>query len=148
MTSHERYCQYKESGHTDAAKRLCDTYNLHKIGAGYDSIGKWFAAALNDGTSDDVLYDNKRECVRHQKHNEQYYTFIKIVPPSMNVCDAEIMLITARRMYKAGMRMADPDHKNGGLDLITRLTDEDMLAMSRGAVTNLRMPFPDHRKRN
>jgi len=140
---HESYCRYKQSGHSDAAKRMADTYNLHKIGAGYAAIGKWIAVTLAEGTSDDVLYDNKRDAVRHQKHNEQYYAYIKIVPPSMKYCDAEVMLNTHRRMYDAGMRMADPDAKSGGLDLITRLTQSDMLAQSRGVVMNLEMPFPD-----
>jgi len=143
MNEHESYCQYKQSGHSDAAKRFADTYNLHKIGAGYDAIGKWIAVALSDGTSDDVLYDNKLAAVTHQKHNETYYAYTKIVPPSMKVCDAEVMLGTYRRLYDKGMRMADPDHKHGGLDLITRLTIADQLAQSRLVVQNLEMPFPD-----
>lgn len=147
MTRHESYCQHKVSGHTDAAKRMADTWNLHKIGAGYDAIGKWIAVALADGTSDDVLYDNKVAAVRHQRHNEQYFAFLKIGPPSMTECDAEVMIETHRRMYKAGMRMADPDHKHGGPDLITRLTVSDQLAQSRMVVQNLEMPFP-YRKRN
>jgi hypothetical protein len=141
MTAHERYCRYKHTGHSDAAKRFCDIYNLHKIGAGNASIGKWFAVRLSDGSSDDTLYDDKRAAVIHQKHNEQFYAFVKIVPPSMKVCDAEVMLATHRKMYDAGMRMADPDHKHGGMDLITRLTQSDQLAMARGAVTGLTMPW-------
>ena len=140
---HESWCPLRHSDHSDAAKRLCDIYNLHKIGAGYDAIGKWFAAALADGRSDDTLYDSKLDCVTHQHHNERYYTFIKIVPPSMKICEAEVKLVTARRMYDAGMRMADPDHRHGGMDLITRLTLSDQLAQSRGVVRNLKMPFPN-----
>lgn len=138
---HEAYCRYKQSGHSDAAKRFCDIYNLHRIGAGNASIGKWFAVRLSDGTSDDTLYDNKLAAVTHQHHNEQFYAFVKIVPPSMKVCDAEVMLTTHRKMYDAGMRMTDPDHRHGGMDLITRLTQSDQLAMARGAVTGLRMPW-------
>jgi len=139
--THEAYCQYKTGGHSDAAKRMADTYNLHKIGAGSASLGKWIAIALADGTSDDTLYDSKRDAVIHQKHNEQWYAYIKIVPPSMKTCDAEVMLATHRRMYDAGLRMTDPDHKHGGMDLITRLTQSDQLALARGAVTGLIMPW-------
>jgi hypothetical protein len=138
---HEQWCRKKTTDHSDAAKRLCDTYNLHRIAIGDDAIGKWFAAALSDGDSDQVLYNSKVECVRHQRHNEQYYTYIKIIPPSMKVCEAEVMLTTARQLYDNGMRMTDPDHKHGGLDLITRLTAEDQLAQMRGVVTNLKMPW-------
>lgn len=140
--THEAYCRFKAIGHTDAAKRFCDTYNLHKIGAGSAANGKWIAIALHDGSSDDTLYDSKRDAVRHQRHNEQWYAFICIVPPSMKYCDAEVMLDVHRRMYDAGLRMTDPDHKHGGMDVIKRVTVEDQLAWaSRGAVRGLIMPW-------
>lgn len=143
MMEHTQWCQNKR-GHSDAAKRLSDTYNLHRIAAdvtGVENIGKWFAAALADGTSDGVLYDDKRSCVQHQKHNESLYTFIRIVPHTMSVCEAEVMLSTARRLYDKGLRMADPGHRHGGQDVIKRLTVEDQLAWARGAVQNLIMPW-------
>lgn len=139
MTMHEPWCRI--ANHADAAKRLCDTYNLHLTAGGHNAIGKWFAASLSEGRGDDTLYDDKLSCVTHQHHMEKYYTFIKICPSSMNVCEAEVMLSTARRMYANGMRLTDPDHKHGGPDLITRLTVEDQLAMARGVVTNLKMPW-------
>lgn len=138
---HEPYCQMAMMGHSDAARRVYDTYNLHRIGLGDGAIGKWFAAALIDGRSDDVLYDSKRDCVMHQGHNEEYYTFIKIVPPSMKVCDAEVMLRTARTLYEKGIRIADPDHKRGGLEVIKRASIEDQLSVARGFATNLIMPW-------
>lgn len=140
--SHTQRCPMRAFGsHSDAAKRLADTYNLHRIGRGLDAVGKWFAAALHDGHSDDVLYDSKRDAVIHQHHNEQFYAFIKIAPCDMKVCEAEIMLRTSRQLYDKGMRMADPDHRHGGLDVIKRLTMEDQLAAMRGRVTGLMMPW-------
>lgn len=139
--THEAYCQYKALGHTDAAKRMCDTYNLHKIGAVNGGVGKWIAVRLSDGSSDNVLYDDKLAAVTHQHGNEQWYAFICIVPPSMKVCDAEVMLNAHRRMYDAGLRMTDPDHRHGGMDVIKRLTQTDQLAWARGAVTGLIMPW-------
>jgi hypothetical protein len=136
---HQVWCSHV-NGHTDAAQRFSDTYNLHRIGAGYDAIGKWFAARLDDGTTDNVLYDDKYSCVIHQKHNEQFYTFVKICPSDMDPCEAEVMLGTARKLYKGGMRMADPDHKHGGLDLMKRLMVEDQLALYRGVVQNIQLP--------
>jgi len=141
---HEPWCPFGKTGlgnHTDAAKRLSDTYNLHRIALGLNAVGKWFAASLAEGRTDDVLYDSKLDCVIHQHHNERWYTFIKIVPASMRPCEAEVMLTTARRLYDKGMRMTDPDHKHGGPDLIQRLTVEDALAQMRGVVTNLKMPW-------
>lgn len=140
---HSGWCPRKMLGHSDAAKRIADTYNLHRIGAGYGAIGKWFAAALHDGRTDDTLYDTKQEATRFQHHNEQYYTFIHIQPCSMNACEAEVMLKTARFAYDNGMRLADPQDRNGGKEVIKRLTAEDQLAQARGKNTNLLMPWED-----
>jgi len=141
MSEHEPWCRMKLLGHTDPAKRLCDHYNLHRIGAGTDSIGKWIAVRLIDGDSDGVLYDDKLAAVTHQHHNEQFYTFVKMIPSGMALCEAEVMLATARRLYDAGLRLADPDHKHGGMDVIKRSTVEDHLAQGRGVIQNLIMPW-------
>lgn len=138
---HQPWCRMKAMGHTDAAQRLYDTYNLHRLAIGNDAIGKWFTVAMADGRSDNVLYDTKRECVQHQHHNEQYYAFVKIIPPSMQLCEAEVMLTTARKLFEGGLRIADPDDKHGGKDVIKRLSVEDQLAQSRGLNTNLTMPW-------
>jgi hypothetical protein len=138
---HVEYCQQKAFGHTDAARRISDTYNLHRIGAGDAALNKYFAAALVDGRSDDQLYDTKRDAVRHQHHNEDYYTFICIGPQSMQICDAEVMLKIARALYDRGIRLADPDDAKGGKEAIKRLSAEDQIAQSHGRNTNLLMPW-------
>lgn len=129
--------------HSDAAKKVSDTYNLHRIAG--DTLGiqanrKWFACALQDGESDGVLYDSKSDAIRHQHHNEQWYTFICIGPHSMTPCEAEVMLSVARRAYDKGMRLADPDDRTGGRELIKRTTIEDMRALAGGRATSLIMP--------
>lgn len=141
MSEHEPWCQKKTKPHTDAAKKVCDTYNLHKMADPRGSIGRWFACALADGETDGVLYDSKRDAVRHQHHNESRYTFLKVGPSSMNVCEAEVMLGTARQLYEKGLRMSDPDARNGGPDVIKRLMVEDQLNMLRGVASNLVIPI-------
>lgn len=136
--AHEAWCPKKDTPHTDAAHRLSDIYNLHRVADPHGSVGKWFASALADGSSDHVLYDSKHSCIRHQKNNEQYYTYIKIIPSTMSVCDAAVMLTTARRLYDAGMRMVDPDASHGGRDVIKRSSIEDMLAVMQMRPTNIR----------
>lgn len=138
---HEQWCTTRALPHEDASKRVSDEYNLHRIGIGDASIGRWFAARLSDGTSDHVLYDNKRDAVIHQHHDEQHYTFIKIGPYDMTPCSAAVMLKTARALAEKGMRFADPDSKTGGMDLIKRVTVEDQMAQSRGINTGLIMPW-------
>jgi hypothetical protein len=138
---HQSYCRVEP--HSDAAKRVSDTYNLHRTAGdalGIEAVGKWFACRLDEGTSDGVLYDSKSDCIRHQHHNEQMYMFSKIVPSTMTYCDAEVMLRVSRRAYDKGLRLVDPDHANGGKELIKRNTTEDMLALARGFATNLILP--------
>lgn len=140
--THEQWC--KRRVHQDPAKRLSDTYNLHRLANGAlntDCVGKWFAARLSDGTGDGVLYDSKLECIVHQKGSEHHYVYVKIAPKSMNVCEADVMLATHRRMYSHGVRMVDPDHRKGGLEMIKRINAEDQLAALRGIAQNLRMPW-------
>lgn len=137
---HMHYCPMATLGHSDAAKRLSDTYNLHRIGAGWKAVRRWIAVRLDDGTSDQVLYDTKLDAVTHQHHNEKFYAFIRIVPSSMTECDAEIMLRTHRTLYENGLRIADPDHKHGGMDVIKRSSIEDQFAQIRGINTNLILP--------
>ena len=139
MTQHTQWCRV--AVHSDAAKKIYETYNMHRLFAGDNGIRKWFASSLADGSSDNVLYDYKAECVRHQKHNEHDYTFIQVVPTSMNECEAEVVLLSARTLSKRGFRLADPDHKHGGREVIKRLTVEDQLAQIAGRNTNLVMPW-------
>lgn len=138
---HEPWCPLRAVGHTDPAKRVSDTYSLHVIGSGRDSIGKWIAVTLADGRSDDTLYHNKQSAIRHQHHNENYYAFIRIGPRPMNVCEAEVYLKTQRKLHDAGLRMVDPDSATGGPEVIKRLTVEDQMAQMRGRNTNLIMPW-------
>ena len=125
---------------SDAAKRVSDTYALHKIGKGVDAIGKWFAVALNDGRTDNVLYDNKADAVRHQRHNENFYAFVQVTPASMTPADAQTYLDLNRRMYDAGLRLADRDSAHGGRDMIRRLSAEDQKNQIRALFVGDRAP--------
>jgi hypothetical protein len=148
ITAHVKGCPARGKLHSDAAKRVSDTYRLHSVALGNDAIGKWFAVALHDGTSDGVLYDNRRDAVRHQHHNEQWYAFVCIAPGDMPICDAEAFIDTARKLYDAGFRMTDPDHRSGGRELVRRATIEDQRSMVRSLASggrrrpsNLKMPY-------
>jgi hypothetical protein len=135
MEMHQKGCP-RLGNHSDTAKRIADTYNLHRVAKGYDAIGCWIVCALQDGSSDQTLYDSKQDAIKHQHNNENYYVFIQIVPASMTICDAEIMLKVARQMYSKGWRLSDGDSRR---ELIRRLSREDQVAISNGVVTNLRI---------
>ena len=120
--------------HSDAAKRVVDVYNMHRVADPYGCIGFWIACALADGSSDNVLYETKRDAINHQHHNENFYTFIQIVPSTMTECEAEVMLKVARMAYDKGMRVTDGLSKH---DLIIRLGWEDQLALANGIASNV-----------
>lgn len=143
MNTHTASCPLAGKTHSDAAKRIYDTYHLHRTVDLYGSQGKWFACALNDGKTDGVLYDSKSDAVTHQHHNEQFYLYIQITPANMTLCDAEIYLGVIRRLYDAGFRMADPDHRGGGREVIKRATTEDQLAYLRGKSQNISVGHPN-----
>lgn len=138
MTIHNMRCPIENRSplnlHSDAAKRIVDCYNMHRVADPYGCIGFWMACALNDGHSDNVLYESKLDAIRHQKHNENYYTFIQIVPTTMTECEAEVMLKVARMLYDAGGRISDGYSRH---DLIKRLGWEDQLQLAKGNVTNI-----------
>jgi hypothetical protein len=117
--------------HSDAAKRVSDTYRLHRAAEGLAAIGRWFAAALADGTTDGQLYDCKRDAVLHQHHNEQWYAFVCINPGDMNPCEAEGFLAVQRTLYEHGIRLTDPDHLRGGREVVQRVTREDQHSLIR-----------------
>lgn len=130
MTSqHSEGCEAAGRPHSDAARRVSDTYRLHRLAAGMDAIGQWFAARLDDGTSDGVLYETRRDAVRHQHHNEQFYAFVAVGPWDTDVCEAETFIQMNRALYDAGLRLSDPDHARGGREVIQRATREDQRSL-------------------
>jgi hypothetical protein len=126
-------------GHSDAAKRVSDTYRLHKIGIGNQAIGQWFAARLADGTTDNVLYGTKRAAVRHQHHNEVYFAFVCIGPGDMSPCEADEFLALNRMLYDKGIRMTDPDDVKGGREIVQRSTVEDQRSLVRSIASGGRI---------
>jgi hypothetical protein len=140
LVQHTRDCPNPGMGHSDAAKRTCDTYVLHRIADPYGSLGKWFAVNLGDGTGDNRLYDSKREAIINQRHNESWYAFIQVTMAQMTVCSAEGYLAVLRRMREAGIDIPDPDDVRGSREVIKRSSSEDQLALIRGKAVNLKMP--------
>lgn len=128
LVAHDHGCKYARpdtGGHSDAAKRVSDQYNLHLIGAGDQAKGMWLAVALADGRSDGVLYASRRAAVAFQHHNEQWYAFVRIMPTSMSTCAAEAFLRMHRLAYDAGFRLSDPEAAGGGYDIVPRITAEE-----------------------
>lgn len=137
LVRHDQGCKYARpahGGHSDAARRVSDTWNLHltaqasarALGLGLSQTARWFAVRLSDGSTDGQLYDTRREAITHQHHNENWYAYCYLQPCEMTVCMAESFLYVHRLAYDNGFRMADPD--GSGHELIPALTVEDFAA--------------------
>jgi len=123
LVRHDHGCKYARlegGGHSDAAKRLADWYNLHRAAGTRRGV---IAVALADGSSDGVLYEDRAAAVCHQHHNERWYAFIRIAAPSMSICEAESVM----RWQRQAAAIAPPqrDEPGGGREVIPRLTAED-----------------------
>lgn len=128
-------------GHSDAAKRFSDAYNLHR--AAGTSRG-WIAVALADGSSDGEVYETREEAVRWQRHHEQWFFFATLDQASMSICAAESLLRYKRVMNK--IEAADRDAPHGGLEVIPRLAIEDVEAQIRAVRTGQGMVALGHRR--
>jgi hypothetical protein len=138
LVMHDAKCPNKGMGHSDAAKRVADVYTLHRIAAPYENLGKWIAVSIQDGRSDNVLYDSKYDAVRHQHHNELWYAFLPIGMHDVTVCDAEIFLRIHRKMFDKGIKMVDRDSVRMP-EPIKRATREDQAAQMRSITSGGRL---------
>lgn len=118
-------------GHSDAAKRFSDWYNLHKAAG---STG-WIAVALADGQTDSQVYDTRQDAVAHMWPREDRYFYCVLTAPSMSVCAAESVLRWKRIMNEVEAPHTDRDAPNGGLEVIPRLAAEDQEAQIKAVRT-------------
>lgn len=117
----------------DAASRLCDTVNnlgTHKTHE--ELVNGWIAVRLSDGSWDGVLYDSRHAAVSHQ--SDEFlcaYLSTRSAQSGMTIRDAHTFLAFHRAAYDAGFRLPDPDHENGGKELIVPATKQDMRSQVR-----------------
>lgn len=94
--------QFREP--SDAAKRCADMVTLHAIAG---SVGRWVAIRLQDGGSDQALYDSRDDAIAHQLRPE-YCTYVLVPPGGMAAHEAEALLDYWRKLSAAGVRDDDP----------------------------------------
>jgi len=104
------------SSYSDAARRCSDLINLHVITGG---VSRWVAIRLSDGGSDGVVYDTRKDAVRHQLH-ETLCAYVCVPPDGMTPKAAESFLTFNRNVYDAGYRMTDPDNDTEVIMPMTR----------------------------
>lgn len=131
-----RYARESDGGHSDAAKRISDTVNLHAVAGVRRGV---IAFSLADGRSDGTVYDTRGQAVAHQHHDERYCGFIRLGPAGMSVCEAASVL----RMQRQASRLARPDRDapDGGLEVIPRLTREAHARQIAALAGRVRLPI-------
>jgi hypothetical protein len=92
--------------YSDAAKRISSSVNLHAFAG---QAGKWASFALQDGRTDNVAYDTRREAVRFKNWDRDRFVYILIPPDGMGPREAEAALKYARALHDAGYRLPDPE---------------------------------------
>jgi hypothetical protein len=124
---HQRKVCYDCAVVSDSAKRAYDIVNAYVAYIPHEQrIRSFIAIRLADGGSDGQLYDSKREAVRHQLDESHcaYFTYRDSPNGFANPKEAQVFLDWHRMAYDNGFRLADPDKKSGGDDLIMPLTQE------------------------
>lgn len=104
----------------ESGKRISDAINQKIADHGWWEIrSKFMAFQIQDGTTDGVLYDTKRDAVRHQRNEFQAaYLCMRGLAHGANPRECAVMLKFHRDMYDRGFRMPDPDAVNGGRDVV------------------------------
>lgn len=131
-----RYARESDGGHSDAARRLSDTYNLHRAAG---TTRGWIAVRLADGRSDRTVYETRAAAIVHQHHDENWRAYISLAAPVMTICEAASVLRWHRQ--QAGLRLADRDDRRGGPVVIPRLTQEDRDRQLAALAGRIRLPI-------
>ena len=118
-------------GHSDAAKRFSDIFNLHRAAG---TTSGWIAVRYSDGAGGDDVYDTRGEAVESMWPYEDRCFYATLAGGrSMSVCAAESVLRWRRIMSEA--ERPDRDVTGGGLEVIEYLTAEDRAVAETAART-------------
>lgn len=95
----------------DAGRRMAELVNLRVSSTPWDLlVNSWMAFRMDDGSSDNVLYDTRESAMKHQP-DERYcfYLCMRNAMGGVQPLDAQLLINMQRQVYSAGGRLADPD---------------------------------------
>lgn len=128
-------------GHSDAAKRMSDWYNLAKAAG---QVRGWIAVRYSDGSSNGDVYETREDAVADSFPWEDQFFYATLQQPSMSVCAAESLLRYKRVMSE--MERPDRDLPHGGLEVIPRLAEEDQEAQIQAVRSGKGMIAMGHKR--
>lgn len=114
---------------SDAGIRMSDTINNVRMSSDWSNIKDgWMAFALEDGTSDNVIYDNRDDAIRHHRNRAKKYFFVTLKQciHGMSHREATMMLAMVRVQSKRGRYHPETDRQDPIMPL-TRDTFKDEL---------------------
>lgn len=85
------------------AMRITDRMNMNLLN-NPDRVGHWCAFRLDNGNTDGVIYDEKRDCIKYQGNNEAQFLYVMIRPDLYNAYEVQRVLEVTRNAYAAGVR--------------------------------------------
>jgi hypothetical protein len=87
-----------------AGARMADTLNAAIIANARTATGRWLAFALEDGSSDKVIYDTRLDAITHHQNKPGAMWFEQLRPAGYSADECAMTLQYARAMYSAGWR--------------------------------------------
>ena len=95
---------------TDDARRVHDAVGLAVAFNDIDTVSRsWMAFALQDGSTDHVLYPSKQAAMDHQlDENRHCYIWLRVCLAGIPLKDAQLFLDVNRHAHSNGMRLKDP----------------------------------------
>lgn len=130
-------------GHSDAAKRFSDTYNLHRAAG---TCSGWIAVRYADGDDGMDIFDTREEAVDFMFPYEDRYFYCTLTQPTLSICAAESLLRWKRIMSEVEKPEREAPH--GGLEVIPYLTAEDRAEQVQAVKTGRGLLALGHRLRS
>lgn len=93
-------------GFSDEARRMSDTIR-QAITDGH--AGKWIAFALEDCTTDGMVYDVRRDAIRFHANKARMYMYISVPWDDCTPRAAEVYIRLHRQLAKLGQHPADDE---------------------------------------
>lgn len=115
----------------DDVKRVKYAMDMHAVAG---SRG-WAAFKLEDGSTDNVVYDSWSDAVRAMKWDRDNYMYGEIQPDGMTEQFAAAVLNYARAMHRMGWRIPSPDWHAGELASSMPYQPSDRRTMARQLIS-------------
>lgn len=123
---------------TDAGIRMSDTVNNVRMSQDWDTVKNgWMAFALEDGTSDGTVYDNRDDAIRFHRNKARKYFFLTLRQCIHGLSQREATMILAMTRVQAERGRYHPEtDRSDPIMPLTRETFNDELIS-----TKLNRPF-------